>query len=163
MSARRTLAAALTLLAFAALAEEPGLKRGFDATKLYDFGNIDAINTFNGNLTLRIPLGPSYSVRGGLSYALTLTYNSKIWDYEERAGGIHAVPGRNANAGLGWTATLGRMLVPNDTANDAYGHWLFGSGDGGSHTANDTLHLDGRGAGWNHPSVRRGRLPHRHQ
>src|SRR5687768_9639251 len=88
------------LIATPLFAAEPGegLERGFAADKLYDFSGVDSVNTFNGNLTLTIPLGISYPVNGDFSYNLTLHYNSKVWDYEEFFTGNRAVPARRANA-----------------------------------------------------------------
>src|SRR5207248_995726 len=79
----------------------------------------DAINTFNGNLTVRIPLGPTYPVNASLSYGLTLTYNSKVWDYEKTPGStVRATPNRRSNAGVGWLVSLGRMIPANDPTNN---------------------------------------------
>ena len=91
--------------------QAPGLEKGFSADKLYQFGDLDSVNTFNGNLTFRLPIGPTYPVNGGTSYALTLTYNSKVWDYEEVGTYILAVPTRRSNAGLGWLLSLGRIIT----------------------------------------------------
>src|ERR1019366_8822966 len=98
------------LIAAQAIGQQtPALEKGFSPDKLYQFGDIDSINTFNGNLTARIPLGPSYPINGGMSYKLGLTYNSKIWDYEEvpactlcplpaGATAIMTIPSRRSNA-----------------------------------------------------------------
>ena len=78
-------------------------EKGFAADKVFQFGDIDAINTFNGNLTVRIPLGPTYPVNASLSYGLTLTYNSKVWDYEKTPGStVRATPNRRSGAGRWW-------------------------------------------------------------
>ena len=77
------LLALLLLAAPVAAQENPDVARGFSADKLYQFGELDSVNLFNGNLTLALPLGPGYSAGGGLSYSLTLAYNSNVWDFEE--------------------------------------------------------------------------------
>jgi YD repeat-containing protein len=117
--------------------QPPGLAKGFEADKIYDYGGIDSINTFNGNLTLRIPIGPSFSVGGDVSYALALTYNSKVWDYEDIGTSTHAIPSRRSNAGIGWMLTLGRMIT--DSSNDT-GRPLYESPDGADHEFFDKLH-----------------------
>ncbi|HKO56425.1 MAG TPA: hypothetical protein VJ276_11140, partial [Thermoanaerobaculia bacterium] len=132
----RALIFALLLAAVSAAAQEtPSMQRGFAADKVFDFGGIDAINTFNGNLTLNIPIGPRYPVAGGLKYGLQLTYNSKIWEYDELPSGIRAVPSRRSNAGLGWLVSMGRMISPRDrthTLIDPLG-WAYEAPDGSLH------------------------------
>jgi hypothetical protein len=51
-----------------------------DNAQAYDLGQVDAINVYNGNLSLSIPLGQKYPVGGGLDYSLTLRYNAQLWD-----------------------------------------------------------------------------------
>src|SRR5258708_26874965 len=100
------LSAGIFLAASVSAQQFPSLERGFAPNKYFSFGDIDSINSFNGNLTLQIPLGPSYPVNGGFSYRLTLAYNSKVWDYEEISSLVLTVPNRDSNAGMGWTLTL---------------------------------------------------------
>jgi hypothetical protein len=52
----------------------PNVARGFSSDKMYHFGNIDAVNVFNGNLTVQIPL-TSVTVSDHLSYTLSASYN----------------------------------------------------------------------------------------
>jgi len=61
------------LAALPALAQHPNLERGVAADKVYQFGNIDQINLFNGNLSLTIPIGGDRPVSERLSYGLTLS------------------------------------------------------------------------------------------
>jgi RHS repeat-associated protein len=114
------------------------LGRGFDPTKLYDAGDIDTVNLFNGGLSLRIPIGPSYPQNGGTSFGLNLVYNSSVWDYKSfttehitwcnasgNCGQPHDPPEGDpcfqytqkwpswtSNAGLGWRLTLGELFKP---------------------------------------------------
>lgn len=135
--------------------EHPVLAKGFAADKLYQFGGLDSINTFNGNLVISIPLGPRFAVNGPLSYGLTLTYNSKVWDYVKGPNDCPALvnpsdcpllvyraePTHRSNAGLGWLLTLGRVVRPEDTFNpdpDAG----FQTSDGAIHKFYDVLHPD---------------------
>lgn len=129
----------VVVLALSALAEEPGLKRGFDAGKLYNFGGIDTVNTYNGNLLVQIPIGPTYPVNGGLSYSLGLTFNSKVWEYQDISTYTLAVPSRQSNAGLGWTLSLGRLLTADNSFNDAP-VWSYQDRDTSVRFTYDTLH-----------------------
>jgi RHS repeat-associated protein len=57
------------------------LARGFKPDGVYQLGTIDGVNTFNGNLTATVPLGPEYHSNGTLQYRFSLSYNSNAWDY----------------------------------------------------------------------------------
>lgn len=121
---------------------EPGHARGFDADKVFDFeSGVDSINTMNGNLSLRIPLGGAYPISGPLSTVLGLSYNAKVWDYETYGGCISAMLNRRSNAGVGWLLSFGRLANPGDSTND-YGNWLFETEDGAQHAFYETLHPD---------------------
>lgn len=109
-------------------------ERGFVAGKAYDLGRLDSVNLFSGNLTLTVPVGPSYPVGPSFSYQLNLVYNSQLWDYFNHVDCLVYVstptwfglaaedencltvgrPDWLANAGLGWRLTLGRILEPSD-------------------------------------------------
>ncbi|MCP4538722.1 MAG: hypothetical protein GY832_16430, partial [Chloroflexi bacterium] len=75
----------LVILLMAAILPQPSLAtedvpseaKGYQNSN-FDFSEIESINMTNGNLTLRIPLY-SLATDGGLTYALTLFYNSKLW------------------------------------------------------------------------------------
>lgn len=55
--------------------------RGFQPSGSYAFTDIETINTTNGDLTLRVPVGSLPPGRGGNpGFTLQLLYNSKIWD-----------------------------------------------------------------------------------
>jgi YD repeat-containing protein len=121
---RRSLAFALLLVAAlpssASVPPDPNTARGF-AGKVYQLGDLDNVNVFNGNLTVRIPIGQSYRSGPSLAYQLVLTNNTKVWDYEgveiDELDGLgpyrrRAIPETYSNAGLGWTLSLGRLLPP---------------------------------------------------
>lgn len=120
--------------------QHPNLERGFAPEKLYQFGGIDNVNVLNGNVALTIPIGMAYPAGGNLTYALTLTYNSKLWDIEERARPlpnppyVQALPNRRANAGFGWQLSMGRLVPPLDPTNntDLFA-WLYVGPDGSEH------------------------------
>ncbi len=152
------LLSAATLLAAAisstpALAQEnPDVARGFSAEKLYQFGEVDAVNLFNGNLTLALPLGPGYSANGNLAYNLTLTYNSNVWRFEQRTWRKYGPDGnyelvtskvalldRTYNASPGWKVSLGELMDAVDPDNPG-GRWAYLGEDGSHHAFYDTLH-----------------------
>jgi YD repeat-containing protein len=100
----------------------PNVEKGFAADKMYQFGDIDHVNLFNGNLSLTIPIS-STPVSDHLALSLTLVYNTKLWSAISKpynVGGQQGsaplyTPERRSNAGLGWTLTLGRLLDPSET------------------------------------------------
>ncbi len=54
---------------------------GFQSNHMFDSSHFgEDIDILNGNLTLTVPIGPSYQVNQNFGYQLSLTYNSKIWD-----------------------------------------------------------------------------------
>ncbi|HSY47190.1 MAG TPA: MBG domain-containing protein [Thermoanaerobaculia bacterium] len=116
----------------------PTLERGLQPEKLYHFAGIDNVNVFNGNLTIVLPIGQSYPVNGGLSYQLTLSYNSNLWDWETFAtisgSGEQkaATPARHSNAGVGWILGYGSFLPKSDPDNNSFAD-VFVAPDGGDH------------------------------
>lgn len=114
---------ALLILALPAAGQKTATDEvGFNAEKLYDVQDIDSVNLFNGNLTVRLPIGRRYQVGPTLSYQMMLIYNSRIYDietYECEPDGILTIcedgfPARQSNAGLAWRVSLGRLLAPED-------------------------------------------------
>lgn len=124
----------------------PNVQRGFAPDKAFAVGEIDAVNVFNGNLNLSIPIGPSYPIRENFSYQLTLVNNSKLWDFIQTHDGTtyaYAKPSWH-NAGIGWTLSLGRLLppcasLPQDCVNQT-GFWQYRGPDGAEHLFFDRLH-----------------------
>lgn len=88
-------------------------------------GEIDAINTANGNLTLSIPLGQTFTVGPHLSYQFRAIYNSDTFDHASIAclspancvstfsTTQIALPQRSSNAGLGWEIHFGKLFPPD--------------------------------------------------
>jgi YD repeat-containing protein len=122
----------------------PDLEKGISPEKTYDYGGLDAINLFNGSLTVPIPLGPSYGV-GPLSYRFTLTYTGNNWQLETNTfwvqdGGIpggwrqqsqnhyepfgSVRPDGSVDVGLGWQLTLGRESTGLTVGASEPGHLL---------------------------------------
>lgn len=141
----------LTFFSATAGAQEqhPNLDRGFDPAKLYQFDQVDAIDLYNGRLTVQIPLGQRYQVGPALSYGLTLYYNSNVWDFEpaQRNGGpgepcMRAEPrerlDRDWDAGMGWRLSLGELTF-RPIAEDL-DEWTYIGPDGADHRFYQTLH-----------------------
>ena len=61
--------------------DDPARARGFSAGSMYQFNDIDTIDTFNGNLMLSVPVGPKYKTNGVLQYQFRVFYNSNIWEH----------------------------------------------------------------------------------
>lgn len=151
MADRKILACALllSLASVASLAQQDPVNRarGLSANAAYQIGDIDAVNLYNGNLTLALPLGGSYPVGGPLSYGLVLHYNSGIWELVDEPACMNSPPAVEAdpeifhNAGLGWRLSLGELYPPNDPPwNDSPATWLYVAPDGSKHTFFPTLH-----------------------
>jgi hypothetical protein len=134
---------------------EPPVEPGFAADKLYNLGNIDAVDPSSGVLSLRIPIGHSYPVNGSLSYSLVLTYSSQLWEFQDRAytssGGCEwyykqAWATLGSNAGLGWQVSLGQLYAPADTSNPytppgpEEEYWMYVSPDGARHRFWELMH-----------------------
>jgi RHS repeat-associated protein len=118
--------------------QDANIERGFAPEKLYQFENVDSINTFNGNLSLTIPIGQTFRV-GTLSWGLKVTYNSKIWDlYSDSQGVPFAELSPNDNAGVGWRLSLGQLTHSPINSPNA---WVYTSEDGAEHRFYSTLHL----------------------
>jgi hypothetical protein len=137
-------------LALAATAQKPvGHELGFKPERLYQFGELDSVNVFNGNLTINVPLGPRYAVGGSLGYEFRLVYNSKMWDFidwEDVPTQAHwelAEPNLRSNAGVGWRLSLGRLLAPGDTSimypSEERGGFVYESPQGDEHPFSSNL------------------------
>src|SRR6185436_10086336 len=134
--------------------EHPNVARGFGRSGA-DVLGIDAINPFNGNLTLSMALG-SYPVGPQLSFQLTLYYNSQVWEVLNDGNGVTtAVPARSDNSGLGWRLSLGQLFQPGWSEVADSNRWIYVAPDGSRHTFYDTLH-DGEGTVQNRGYTRDG-------
>jgi RHS repeat-associated protein len=131
--------AALLAAAQAPAQDHPNVAKGFHPAGTFAVGDLDNINSFNGNLILTLPLGQKYPVGGGLSYGLTLVYNSQVWELQEYGGLLQSIPLRTNNAGLGWMVSLGRFK-PLESDPDALSRDTYMSPDGAQHALYPTLH-----------------------
>ena len=144
-------AAAAVLLALAALpaaGQHPNHSRGFRPEHVFAIGGIENINLFNKNLTLVIPIGPSYPVGPDFSYGLILTYAGNPWEWElgpdpdaSEHEYLQALPRRTANAGVGWELGFGRLLAPRDPGNPS-DKTQYQSPDQALHELAGALHSD---------------------
>ncbi len=51
------------------------------ANSVFENGQVDSINLYNGQLTVPIPLGPSYPIGPKLRMQLVLSYTSRVDDF----------------------------------------------------------------------------------
>ncbi|MGA7617466.1 MAG: hypothetical protein WBX15_20060, partial [Thermoanaerobaculia bacterium] len=119
----------LALLAFAVALhaqQHPNVQQGFKANNAFSSFGPDSVNEFNGNLVITIPIGQSYPLSENFSYAITLTYNSNVWDFVTRDYTYtQALPCVRCNAGFGWLVSLGRIVKPGDVLNNTNGWHLI--------------------------------------
>ncbi len=135
-------------------AQSPVESRGTAVNGAFQFGGMDSVNLFNGNLTLSFPLGPTIPAGGSLSYGLTLVYNSNIWEYafdcvETGAGGgsvpddlerFYKAPDPLSNAGLGWSINPGMILGISEMDPSLPERNTYVAPDGSRHEFYPTLH-----------------------
>ncbi len=148
----------------AALGQEfPALSKGVAADSVYQVDETGFINHFDGNLTLPIDLGPGYPVSADLALQVAVVYNSHAWHVIDEThagyptcttsqsgacGGVSTepvdlpVPGPDANAGLGWLVSFGRLFKPGEAPFDSTETWRWNyvGADGASHGFRSVLH-----------------------
>ena len=149
--------AGLVAFAGSAPAQEPtsediNLSRGLSVTSAYQLDNLDAVNVFNGALTVSIPLGQRFPV-AQLDYGFSLHVNSNMWDFDcativNGRCEMAAEPDTEiSNAGLGWTFSFGRLYPPNTPEiNESSTTWLLLEGDGSRRKFSSDLHAWGSSA-----------------
>jgi len=138
--------------------------KGYDRGSLFLDLDGPTINAFNFNFATQFPLavGMSYPENAGISLRLNLAYNSRVWNWQNRATHRKLVRIRRQNpVGLGFDLSLGRVVfVPTNIGDGMYGyvdssgatHKLFPTVPGGSdYRTHDGSHiravLTGSGAG----------------
>ena len=101
----------LFLMSALAGAQDPtNLRRGVGVPTAYSADQVDAVNLYNGNLSIGIPIGEILPVSEMLSYGLSVNYNSNAWDFEWGPNEtVNAIPDLYSNAGLGWNLGIARM------------------------------------------------------
>jgi hypothetical protein len=127
---RRLAPVALALLLSTAVSAQqtPNVAKGFNAETTYDFTNLEAVNLFNGSVTMSVPIGQTYTVGPTLSYRFTLVYTGNNWigeqntwhqvvnqeyvpqtlSYNEPYGTIGVA--NDGHAGLGWHFSMGHLV-----------------------------------------------------
>ncbi|MBI4751081.1 MAG: hypothetical protein HY774_21600, partial [Acidobacteria bacterium] len=111
------------------------LAKGVPPLGSYDGGSFDTVNLYNGNLSMRFPLG-ALSGRGGMTAAVVLSYNAKLWRAEQKRRPVSqgAPPGteldpvsvpvfRDWDTGVpmiapGWNLHAGRLSARQSGWND---------------------------------------------
>ena len=143
-----------SLLTTSLLAQtHPNLERGMSVGKSYQAGDVDSVDLFNGNLSIAIPLGQTFSAGGGLSYSFVLRYNSIVWDHNLVTftndctlpyGDVtvtqttpHQVS-NGLNAGLGWSLHFG--VLHYSGWGQASDNWTYEAPDGSTHPFHWTMH-----------------------
>ena len=130
--------------------------RGFAAVGAYSVADVDAINIFNGNVTIPITT-PAYPLNSGMSFAIHVVYTGIAWDFpvlDDAQYGVKRLPtpNRRSNAGVGWRVSIGRLIPPDDPTNPSCpgacngggttlpSTWTYESPDGADHIFYATLH-----------------------
>jgi len=133
--------AALLLAAAPLLADvHPNTQSGLAPGQAFSAGDIDTVSTFNGSLTLAIPIGTAYPVGAGFSYGLALVNNSNPWFVDTTNPDAPAIkPDPCSNAGLGWRLSLGRIDPPCTVTHDGILH-VYQDPTGADHAFYPTLH-----------------------
>ena len=145
--------------------------RGARTHTPFEAGQIDHVDTSSGNLTVRIPLGRTYTVGPQLSYRFQVVHNSNAWDFVKADWADDGFPGDlilplanpGSNAGLGWEIHFGKLFAPLDQRptgmqvydvprwpvrdgdpTDQSSRWLYVAPDGARH---DLIAMPGRDNG----------------
>jgi len=93
---------------------DPDAAPGF-VNGAFHTASVDSVNLYNGQLTVPIPLGPSYPVGPSFRVQLTLTYNSRSTDFgapsslEQNPNFYYMPLVGNPSLGTGWELTLGAI------------------------------------------------------
>lgn len=140
------LALAGVLLPGLALGQQlPAHQRGISADTAFQLGDLETINLFNGGLTLRIPIGPSYPVGPDLQFQIQLVYGSNFWGSESRNCTLDGMVKKftftdreQTNAGLGWHVGFGHLYAPGEPLADDDG-WRYVDPMGGVHRFYDRI------------------------
>ncbi|MFQ5528682.1 MAG: hypothetical protein ACE5GX_20805, partial [Thermoanaerobaculia bacterium] len=109
--------------------EHPDQAVGFAAGGLQSLA-IDNVSTYNGGLTVSVPIGPMFQ----------LIYNSHPWSSADRGGTLEVFPNGRNTAGFGWRLSLGKLYSPNSWYGNESGYWVYVGPDGSSHNFYDHPH-----------------------
>lgn len=91
--------------------DDPDSAPGF-VNNVFHSSNVDSVNLYNGQLTVPIPVGPSYPIGPNLRFQALLTYNSRVTEYGN-PGGFTSDYYRpligNSALGIGWSFQPGKI------------------------------------------------------
>jgi RHS repeat-associated protein len=79
---------------------------------IFHHTDVDSVNLYNGELTIPIPIGPSYPVGPKLKFQAMLTYASRVWEYgypDDPQDSVYTPLVGDPAIGIGWTFTLGAI------------------------------------------------------
>jgi len=145
--------------------QTPNATPGFRSEGVYDFANVDEVSLFNGQLTLRLPIGQRLPVNGGLGYQLLLSYSSSAWEAWAQSctesdppeegkptggdppevptvGCADLYPKPVSNAGLGFRVSLGALFHPAHGNPFVTSRWIYSDPSGAEHALYPRLHPD---------------------
>ncbi len=129
--------------AIAIAQEHPNFAKGTGLSTIDIYREGDAVNLFNGNLIIPIPIGQNYPVNAQLSYGIVLYYNGRPWERRQRCDGgtcyTQTLPSDGSNAGFGWRVSFGGLISPTDARNSS-GRWIYEAPDGMQQVFYPTLH-----------------------
>lgn len=126
---------------------DPADQKGIAGPTPFQFDQIDAINVFNGNLNINIPIGIKFPVGGVLNYQMGLSYNLKTWNIEQYTHLPTSVTRKIAllsphfNAGVGWSVSFEHLYAPGSSPHnrDPF-HWLLVEKNGSQHKFFKSFH-----------------------
>ena len=100
-------------------------------------GQVDSINVYNGQLTVPIPLGPSYPIGPNLKVQAMMTYGSRVYDYghpHTQVQHFNFVPLTGDPAlGIGWSFTFGSIKEDCVVTSAGTNESCFAGPDGSRH------------------------------
>ncbi len=143
----------------AAADPHPNTEGGVAVDQVFQMGNLDNINLFNGALTVTVPLGIKYPLNSSFSYQFLLVANSNPWDFWAQLYGSgsntytesDSAPSHCSNAGLGWRVSFGAVMFgepfapagpvcATTTTASGSAYAIYEAPDGSQHLFYATLH-----------------------
>jgi len=93
--------------------DDADVKIGY-TNNFFHHSSVDSINLYNGQLTIPIPVGPTYPVGPKLKFQAMLAYTSKVWEFgnpsnPDPQGNLYMPVVGDPALGIGWTFTLGAI------------------------------------------------------
>lgn len=151
-SLRALLVASVLLAGRVVIAQPSGPEPNLDPNhQPHAAAGIDSVDPYTGQLAVRIPLGPVYTVSPSLSFQLNMHYSSRVWEYGKwvlDAGTYkpHLLLLGDRAVGLGWRLCLGQIVESSPGVPKAYidqagaAHQLYNSRVHGGATQSGTYY-----------------------